>query len=129
MTERLFSGVRIEVDVTPRWFSPESVATFFEDVGDIARALQASESPLLRLAQDIQVGVTGVRLVVAVPPGQSTDAFEAERVRLVEKLDALDVLSARRARVTAHRAAAQAAKAEVTRDGASDPRPDVAAAA
>ncbi len=99
-------ALRLELDVTPRWWGPSPA--LFDDAADVTRAIGSSGGGLVGLLVDLSIGVTGVRMVVAVPAGPSTNLFEAERVGLVALLDGLDASNPRRARVTAARAAEQA---------------------
>lgn len=98
-------ALRLELDVTPRWwaFGPG----LFDDAADVSRAIGASGGQLVGILVDLSVGVTGVRMVVLVPAGPSTNAFEDARLALMSLLDGLDASNPRRARVTTARAAAE----------------------
>ena len=97
----IFPGVRVEIDVTPRWFHPGP--SFFEDAADIARAIGSWEGATRSLFVDLSVGLTGVRVVLGVPGSNITDALEHERAHLKAHLDALDGVSPRRRRITVQR--------------------------
>lgn len=104
--QRVFPDLRAELDITPRWFEP-NLAALPEDAAAIAASFGVYEGAARALFVDLSVGVSGVRLVLMVPPNNPTSAFEAERCALKAQLDGLDAAHPRRARVTAQRRAAE----------------------
>ena len=100
---RQLVGVRIEVDVTPRWFAPG--ASFIDDTIAIVGALR--DSPILAGVEDVQVGLAGVRLTLIAPAGASLSEIEGERDAFRALLDQLDLVSPRRRRVTEQREASR----------------------
>lgn len=106
----MLGALRLEFDVTPRWFAPGP--SYFDDMADIARVIRDHGGPIAAFLVDTCIGVTGVRIVTAVQAGPSTNAFEAARLELKTALDALDAVSPRRAKVTAQRAEMAKQKAE-----------------
>lgn len=112
---RTHTGLKIELDVTPRWFAvppPDryDARILHEDAAAIHGALAVSESVARLLTVDASIGTTGVRLVLEVPAEQPTDGFEAERLAIKATLDALDGYHPRRRRVTEARAQMEATR-------------------
>lgn len=101
-TQQWFAALRVEVDVTPRWFAPG--AGFHDDLLAILATWRDVGGDLLRMTADFQAGTSGVRLVLAVPVGVTFEQVEAARGALKTTLDALDLVSPRRRAVTDARA-------------------------
>lgn len=97
-TQKMYPGLRVEIDVTPRWYAPGP--HFDDDLRAIIATWGETGGDLRKLTNDFQAGTSGVRFILWVPSGVSTDAIEAARVELVDALDALDLVSPRRRAVT-----------------------------
>lgn len=123
-TTRIFAAVTAELDVTPRWYQPGQ-GGLFEDGAAILGTLAVYEGALHALLLDVQIGVTGVRLITRVPAGNQTDGLEGERCLVKAMLDNLDAAHPRRLRVTKARLEAeeQARAAKEAEEQAKAPPP------
>ena len=106
---QVYTAIRMEIDVTPRWWRVPSPA-FFEDASDCLRVLGTCGVPLILL--DVSIGATGIRIVTGTPAGASTEAVEMTRRAAKDALDDLDRHHPRRqAQARANEAAAAPPKA------------------
>lgn len=102
---RWLPALRVEIDVTPRWFT--TGPDFDADLLVILATWREAGGDLRRMMVDFQAGLSGVRFVLAVHAGISVDQIEAARLQLTGALDALDFMSPRRQATTQARTKAR----------------------
>lgn len=124
---RAFPRICVELDVTPRWY--DWAHGNFEDGAAILTAIATCECSVRMICRDVQIGESGVRLILPLLAGQGTDGYEAERLTVTALLDALDTVHPRRARCTAARAKAEADRAAAAATAAEQAKVEAEAAA